>query len=344
MHPNAQSLPALGKPRGLTCSDGLAAVEREMTRLVVGTRLERAGAMAQEHLGSGGRRIRARLALSAAEALGLPRSAAVGWATAVELLHNASLVHDDIQDGDRVRRNRPTLWARHGVGQAINAGDLMLVLCHSAVESLDVDDGLKWRLSALLARHAAETVRGQSKEMALLSSGHLDVESYREAIASKTAALFALPVEGAALLAGLSPEQARCLGAAFEAPGMLFQLQDDVMDLYGDKGRGFAGSDIYEGKVSILVVRHLERCPEDRASLTELLALPREETPASAVQDIIRRFRESGALAAALNDIDQLLNTVDSSPVLAQEPGLRWVAQELTSLAAGRLRASVEGH
>ena len=152
--------PSLQAPRPtaqswLRSDAGMEALEALMSQLATGARLERLGAMAQEHLGAGGKRIRARLALAAAESMGVEREAALGWAAAVELLHNATLLHDDVQDGDKTRRGRPTAWVRHGVPQAINAGDLMLMLPYLAVGHSRTDDGTRWHLCAALARRAA---------------------------------------------------------------------------------------------------------------------------------------------------------------------------------------------
>ena len=108
-----------------------------MRQLATGDRSERCGRMVREALGTGGKRIRARLALLACGALGVSKQDAVCWAAAVELVHNATLVHDDIQNGDTHRRGRETVWVKHGVGQAINVGDLMLVLPYQALDQMD---------------------------------------------------------------------------------------------------------------------------------------------------------------------------------------------------------------
>src|SRR5687767_11384745 len=98
----------------------LPAVEALMRELMEPDAGDPAGAIAAEHVATGGKRLRARLALAAADALGARAGDAVGWAAACELLHNATLLHDDIEDGDRARRGQPTAWVRHGVAQAIN--------------------------------------------------------------------------------------------------------------------------------------------------------------------------------------------------------------------------------
>ena len=108
--------------------DLLSRVEARMTELAGDRLIDPAAAMVCEHLDTGGKRLRARLALASCQALGGTAEDAVDWAAAVELLHNASLIHDDIQDGDRTRRGRPALWTKYGAAQAINTGDLLLML------------------------------------------------------------------------------------------------------------------------------------------------------------------------------------------------------------------------
>lgn len=285
-----------------------------------------AGQMAVEHLRTGGKRIRARIALRAVSALGGDAEPAVPWAVACELIHNASLVHDDVQDGDRMRRDKPALWAVHGMAQAISVGDLMLMLPTCALEHLDVDDGLRWALARLIARHGAETARGQSAEIALRDRTWVTASEYEHAAAGKTAGLFALPIEGAARLAGCTADEAERLAAPFARLGLLYQMQDDVIDLYGDKGRGEIGADLREGKVSALVAAHMELHPVDRLWLHEILRRPREQTCADVVAEVSQRFVDGGALEAVLNRIEQ----VASATGIADLPcGLNKVASQL---------------
>lgn len=270
------------------------------------------GSLSAEHLASGGKRMRARLCLEAAAALGVEERAALGWAAAVEMLHNATLVHDDVQDGDTVRRGHPTVWARHGVAQAINVGDLMLMLPISRlIARIPVDESIRWRLAEALARHAEDIVRGQADDLSLRERIRADdtidpVEEVLYCAERKTAALFSLCAEGAALLAGRSPEEARRLAAPFASVGVAFQVVDDLVDAFGDKGRGAAGNDVREGKVSILVAEHLALHPAERAWLLRVLALPREETRDAQVADVLSRFAEGGALDAARARVDAL--------------------------------------
>jgi geranylgeranyl diphosphate synthase type I len=314
----------------------LAAVEALMKSLcsAPGT----AGPMAVEHLATGGKRLRARLALAASEALDVPRATAVGWAAACELLHNGTLVHDDLQDGDRQRRGHPTVWVRHGAAQAINVGDLMLVLPYEAVAAVPAPDAMRWSLALALGSRTAAVVRGQADEQSLTGRGAIAWDEYERSAVGKTSALFELPVLGAALLAGKTTPEAEGLSAPFSDLGILFQMQDDVLDLYGDKGRGLVGSDLYEGKVSCLVVEHLARHPGEAAELLALLRAPREETPAAGVERFVERFRTGGALAAVLARLEGLRAGIEGHAALATEPRLLALAKELVETVLEPIR------
>ncbi len=319
---------------------GLAEAEALMHRLVIGERLEVLGRMAAGHLETGGRRMRARLALGAAATLGLQPEAAAPWAAAVELLHNATLVHDDLQDGDRLRRGRPTVWAQHGAAQAINAGDLMLILPARALDALQLPPGdaagaIRWRLMCALTRVAEATVRGQSLEMELRPARLLAPADWERAAMGKTGALMGLPVEGSALLRGLSESTARTLGDCFARIGLIYQMGDDVSDCFGPKGlegRGERGSDLREGKISALVCAHLALYPGDRAALLALLDRPREQTAEADVLAMIDRFEQGGALQAVRSRMNLLSREILTDPALTAIPDLRALASDLITL------------
>lgn len=315
--------------RAWPAEDRLEDVKALMLKLAAGQRFERLGAIVQEHLFTGGKRLRARLALSACDALSAPESASVPWAAACELLHNATLIHDDLQDGDKVRRGHFAVWVRHGQAQAINAGDLLLMLPYVALEHVEVEAAVRWHLAQAIARRAEQTVRGQSLEMCLLHGGMLDWAHYADASIGKTSALMTLPVHGAALIAGRSPEQAAALADRFQNLGLLFQVQDDVLDLFGDKGRESRGGDVREGKVSALVVEHLRLHPEDHKWLINILATPRDETSEREVETVARAFEQQGALEAVLDRLRGLAQETANDPLLMGEPALRTVALEL---------------
>ena len=296
-------------PTTLFSHEGMSEVVHVMESLCRGPTSCALGDIAVEHLTTGGKRIRGRLVLAAVDALGGRTEDAIAWAAAVELVHNASLIHDDLEDGDEQRRGQPTVWVKHGVAQAINAGDLMLSLPYRAAAFVPASDQTRWRLCGSLANAVEQMSRGQSGELGMLDQLRRDEEleaAYIRTAHQKTGALFASLVEGAALLSGMSWEQAERLGRTYLDLGLLFQMQDDVLDLFGDKGRGQRGNDLREGKVSALVVEHVKRYPHDRDWMFSVLSTARAQTPERIVQEAIVRFEDAGALDECLRRIREL--------------------------------------
>lgn len=249
----------------------------------------------EEHLASGGKHFRARLVLATARSLEAPVGAAIPFAAACELMHNASLIHDDLQDGDAMRRGRPAIWRRFGAAQAINAGDLLLMLSYRALDAEQYSPSLRAALSNTVARRAALTVCGQALELEGKKAS-LTWALYDEACLGKTGQFFALPVEGAALVAGRSEARAAELGNAVLRLGLVYQLRDDVQDLFGDKGRGERGNDLREGKWSALFVALCERAPAWRARLSSILTTSRAATTQDDVEAVASAVLRTGAL------------------------------------------------
>ncbi len=263
-------------------------------------------AMALEHLNTGGKYVRSRLALKAAHALGVAYEECVGWAAACELAHNATLVHDDLQDGDTHRRGKLTVWKQHGAVQAINVGDMLLMVPYSVLQQGCSCAEKQALLSRVMSHGMVEVIKGQALEYAHTQKGDVSRAGYEAAVRGKTGALFALPVEGAAVLAGCTEEQVRTYVKCFGVLGLLFQMQDDVLDLYGDKGRDKKGMDLAEGKISALVVEHCEQHPQDTDRLKRVLALPREATPEEEVSFFMGEFEKKGTLESVLNRMQVL--------------------------------------
>ncbi len=308
----------------------LGQVEQLMRQLVLEDGVDHLSHMVLTQLSAGGRRVRARLALAAADAFGVPAAQGVVWAASVELLHNATLIHDDIQDGDLVRRGKPTLWATHGVPQAINAGDLLLMLPYVALA--EMPPFAQGRLAILIATASARIVRGQASELDLLCTERLDRQSYYAAARGKTGALFELPVTGAAVLGSLAQETVTECASLFGRLGLAFQIQDDILDLYGDKGKGLRGADVREGKVSALIVELLETRPDTRQEVLAILRKQREETSDEDVAHIANLVQQSGALRRTFAALGDLLDEVEASPLCDHYAGIRVLASGLTQM------------
>jgi geranylgeranyl diphosphate synthase type I len=182
----------------------------------------------------GGKRIRPLLCLFAAESLGGSVDNAMPAAVAVELVHNFSLVHDDVQDGDAERHGRPTAWKLHGKPQAINLGDYLHTKAVATLaEAPGPAEPRMLSLSILLVA-TARMIRGQWEDIDFEMRPSITVEDYVAMVAGKTGALLGAPLEMGAILAGAPPDQAAALGRWGQQVGIAFQAHDDYLGAWGD--------------------------------------------------------------------------------------------------------------
>ena len=252
------------------------------------------GGMARYHLGwvnaaltpvangaaDRGKRIRPGVALLSCAAAGGDPATAGPLAAAIELLHNFTLVHDDIQDGSPSRRHRPTVWSIWGAGQAINAGDALFAVSQLALFRLveaGVPPALVLRLATGFNRMTAEIVGGQVLDLSFEGRDDVTPAAYLEMISGKTAAIVRFAAWAGALLAGALEAVADRYGAFGRALGLGFQVRDDLLGIWGDPamtGKA-AADDIRRRKQSlpILVLRQRAN-PAQRAELNDLYARP----------------------------------------------------------------------
>ena len=178
-----------------------------------------------------GKAIRPSLVLLAAEAAGAPPECAVPGAAAVELVHNFSLVHDDLMDRDECRRHRPTLWAVWGDPVAVLAGDALLSLAHEAI--LDSDSTHAGTAHTVLAVATRELIRGQSADTAFERRNDVTLGECLEMAWGKTAALMSASAVIGATLAGAPTAVSDALGIFGGNVGLAFQLIDDLLGIWG---------------------------------------------------------------------------------------------------------------
>ena len=248
---------------------------------------------------SGGKRMRPLLGLLAYASIAGDHRRALPGAAAVELGHNFSLVHDDIEDGDTERRHRPTLWKRHGIPQAINTGDTLFSLSRIALHrltDLGFSDAKVLRLMRLYDETCLALCEGQYIDIATSESDALmSVDGYFDMIGRKTAALISASIEAGALLATDDENViARYRGFGW-ALGLAFQLNDDLLGIWGtEQTTGKEPSDVAHRKKTLPVIYAIEHAgPDDRASLLALYARP--EPSANEIAEIIAILERVGA-------------------------------------------------
>ncbi|HJW21093.1 MAG TPA: polyprenyl synthetase family protein [Candidatus Limnocylindrales bacterium] len=312
----------------------IADTEGEIQRLVASTDPATAGLyeMCRYHLGldgsgAAGKRMRPLLGLLAYASIAGDHRAALPGAAAVELGHNFSLVHDDIEDHDVERHHRPTLWTVHGVPQAINTGDMLFSLSRIALHrltDLGFSDRKVLRLMRLYDETCVALCEGQFMDMrAAEADAPMSVEAYFDMIGRKTAALIAASIEAGALLATDDDEVVRRYRAFGWDLGMAFQLNDDLLGIWGDEhATGKEPTDIARHKKTLPVLYAFERAgPADRRQLARLWQ--REELdPASveALRSILERAGADGyTRSQAHAHRDRALAELDAAGVVRPE-------------------------
>jgi len=282
-----------------------------------------------------GKRIRPLLCLLACEAVGSDPALALPAAAAVEILHNFSLIHDDIEDGDETRRHRPTVWTIWGVPQAINAGDGMFALAFAALlgsKKQGVADGpLVAALERFTACCAALT-EGQHLDMDFEKRKSVSVADYLRMIEGKTASLLATSLSIGALMGGADAQTDDALYRFGHHIGLAFQIQDDILGIWGDPsvtGKA-AGNDILRRKKSLPLLYALDH-PTVGPDLQARLGRPLDEDDLPAIYELLaaanaRTFAEEEVQShhnRGLAGLDQALGS------LSLRSPLRWLADDL---------------
>lgn len=291
-------------------------------------------------LAGGGKRLRAILVLLSCEAVGGRLRQALEAATAVEILHNFTLVHDDIMDRARTRRGRPTVHIRWDLNMGLLSGDILLGLAYRHL--LRTRSDALPTLADLFTTGVVEVCEGQALDMEFESRADVTVEEYFGMIEKKTGRLIALSAELGARIGGGSRAQVDALRGFGHHLGRAFQIQDDLLDVVADEATfGKAvGGDIIAGKRTFLLLRALERSRgKDRSTLRTLLRKGRRTGPrpklVRSVTGIYHRYgviEEAGELVA--RNTQRALECLDALPPGQATEMLRWLSLLLVNRAA----------
>lgn len=265
--------------------------------------------MARYHLGwadldlapasaDAGKKLRPLLVVRCAEACGGTAEEAAPAAAALELLHNFTLVHDDIQDQSTHRRHRETVWHHWGTAAAINVGDALFALAHEALYALadppaSVPADRALRIARDFDRVALRIVEGQHLDLSHEGEWGGGEDRYLAMIGGKTAAIIDFAARAGAALAGANGATVELFGAFGLATGLAFQIRDDILGIWAPQsvtGKPMA-DDLRRRKQSLPVIALDERAtPEDRAELRRLYGEPPDEAAVAAIVALLDRY------------------------------------------------------
>lgn len=285
-------------------------------------------------LSGGGKRVRPVLTLLCAEVVGGAADDALYGAAAVEILHNFTLVHDDIMDAAEKRRNRATIHTKWDQNTAILAGDCMASIATTVL--LQSSDLSRLReLTHAFAKGIVEVCEGQAMDLAFQDKTDVSLEEYLTMIEKKTGKMLELAVTTGGYLGGGDTTEIEALCSFALLIGRAFQIQDDLLDIIADTDEfgKTTGGDIVEGKKTYLIIRALEKAttPEDKKLLEIFLrekGLPQAEAPR-----IRALFENTGVILEAKRQVEQLTTQANEAldalrPSRARDM-LHWFAQSL---------------
>ncbi len=273
--------------------------------------------VAKTKRGSQGKRIRPLLVLLTCASCNSDWTSILPAAAAVELVHNFSLVHDDIQDNSPKRHGRETVWVKWGVPQGINAGDALFALSNQAIMDLDFPCDIVLKSAKILHDTCLNLTRGQFLDMSYENQSHLTTEDYWPMIKCKTAALLAACCELGSLLGGVTAASQEAFKTFGHYLGLAFQVHDDFLGIWGDSqltGKSNE-SDLITRKKSLPVLFGLEKNGSFANRWINDIIKPED------VQGLADQLASEGALLYTQESADRLTDLALSSLRSAEPKG-----------------------
>jgi geranylgeranyl diphosphate synthase, type I len=296
-------------------------IERSLSASIPGSPPHVYG-MLREFIFRGGKRIRPMISIACAEACGAKESDAIDYAVAIELFHNFTLIHDDVEDNSSLRRGKPTLNAEYGVPTAVNAGDALYRVMWSLVLSSNEPPEKKLRALSIMMDGFSSVVEGQGTELYWQRTGKFDIseKEYLEMASGKTGALIGLACRMGAFSADAPEDLQLSLQQFGNRMGLAFQIKDDILNLTSNPSeyKKELGEDVKESKRTLIIIKLLSTLPEKEKG--ELLSILRK--PEKSREDVSRAVflaKEHGAIDYANSVCERLL--LEAKSCLSVLPG-----------------------
>ncbi len=283
-------------------------------------------------LASGGKRLRPQLVLLGTELFGGKATEALPAALAIEVFHNFTLLHDDLMDKAPVRRGKPTVYKRWNDNTAILSGDQMMIEAYRLLAQLP--DAVLPTVLRLFNRMATEICEGQQYDMEFETRNDVSLDEYMHMIRLKTSVLLATALQIGAYIAGATEAEQQALYDYGIHVGLAFQIQDDVLDVYGDPatfGKTVGGDILCNKKTCMLLTARENAAGEDLAELGRLLATTPSVEKIQAMTALYTRLHTREQCEGLIEQhTAAALALLDTLPTNAAADRLRTLALSLT--------------
>ena len=285
----------------------------------------------------GGKRLRPGLAMLSCESVFANVQDVMPFAVALELVHNFTLVHDDIMDKSRLRRNLPTVHIKFGEPTAILAGDFLFAKSFEAMHDIPVDRSVFKELDYGLVKCIQDICEGQQLDMEFEQRINVTENEYIDMIHKKTAVLFRLAARGGAIIGSGTPEEIRALTDYGGFLGLAFQIRDDYLDLSSDEttlGKDI-GNDIRNGKKTLIAVHSLENAAgKDRKLLENIFG--NKDASERDIKKILKLFRDIKSVEYAKKTAVQYSTKAKKALEVLRDSDAKNVLKELVDYSIKR--------
>jgi geranylgeranyl diphosphate synthase, type I len=257
----------------------------------------------------------------------------LNFAASVELLHNASLIHDDLEDQDFYRRGMLNVWKKFSPVQAINTGDLLFIKSIEILLSSGIPESIKIQLIQRTIAAINELIHGQMLEISFQNTTSMTRDNWEDIAAQKTGALMRLIFEGVFLLSGIDintyQNELNSLGRSI---GILYQTRDDLLDAIGLKEGRQRGSDILEGKMTCLSIKAKEMGDDKARLVSETLLAAGQTEHESRISCMIRLYEDQGIIDDVQNYFNDLIEQCRNHPIIKKFPHIKPVIDNFLDL------------
>ena len=289
--------------------------------------------LAQHLVGAGGKRLRPLLTISAAQLCGYKGDAHHKLAAAVEFIHSATLLHDDVVDESALRRGKKPANMIWGNSASILVGDFLFARAFNLMVETDSMEAL-----GILSNASSVIAEGEVQQLAALRNLAMSEEDYMRVIKAKTAALFAAATEVAPVIAGRHAEEREALREYGLKLGLAFQLVDDALD-YGGMASALGksvGDDFREGKMTLPVIRSLKTCTDEDGAFWRRVIVDHEQQDVD-LERAVSMLRNSGALESTMDLAKQFSQDAADALDVFPATALRDTLKELAGFVVARI-------